>query len=277
MYKQKTYVYGKVYKGIYLIFFLISLIKQKRVTNIVTGFVQWLLAKSHFPGASKPFNFILVKLNDCLNWTMKLEQLIIEENSAMFRRLSRVIYSNAFVQYLYTTIPTALSNNVVFSRIINALFMLMIRSKLLLFKGKAKVAEKLEELYTAASETPNSRIQRKIYAFLSMVFYSMSTRHVMYIWYGWLKLESLTIYSAIGLAIFGCNRFLLVDIYVFLSGFMHLYESTQIYYEIPENLNRAAELNEFLKKITFKKIYNTNKRANSMPDLTDNRSATRYY
>ena len=76
----------------------------------------------------------------------------------------------------------------------------------------------------------------------------------MYCWWYWLDFQNISIIKTIIFIFFAMNRFIVVDLLLFLKNLIYINNSIKIVYEIPEKLtNRSEEIKNGLKKLTFKK------------------------
>ena len=67
--------------------------------------------------------------------------------------------------------------------------------------------------------------------------------------------QNISIIKTIIFIFFAMNRFIVVDLLLFLKNLIYINNSIKIVYEIPEKLtNRSEEIKNGLKKLTIKKL-----------------------
>ena len=89
---------------------------------------------------------------------------------------------------------------------------------------------------------------------ISLILTVCSVRYFMYCWWYWLDFQNISIIKTIIFIFFAMNRFIVVDLLLFLKNLIYINNSIKIVYEIPEKLtNRSEEIKNGLKKLTFKK------------------------
>ncbi|OQS53992.1 hypothetical protein EHP00_526 [Ecytonucleospora hepatopenaei] len=268
-------IYGKAYKFMFFTFALFALITQKNVSNLVTNSLEYTLNSLKDKDLNRVQNFFVNIFQWIFAKIIVLENKIMINNRNVMAKVNDVLREKIHFSQIKAKImlfSTCLYDNSLFLQNLHKNIIRIFSSldSLKFFINK-KVIVLFSFLKLFFIRHSNSDFVCKTIEAWSAILYSISIRHIMYGWCMWIKTGYSGVFSLFVMTFFAFTKILIMDIYFYVSVFFYICSATQKYSVISENLNRAAEIKEFLSKISFKKENLKNKNykdiSNSTPIL----------
>lgn len=249
-YKKIKKAYSIWYKIIYCMIGMLGLLRDEYAIPIIITKISQYIANIETKYSSKTVNSLIhwsnisiTKINDVEKYLTNQNNLlfktilnygdkpIIEKYKQLFKiQYNKIIY--IFLEYLYD-LRNILKRNYINNK--------------LAFTSKIFIIEKMKYIYNLYSKLVINWI-------ISLLKTMCSIRYFMYCWWYWLDFQNMSIIKTIIFIFFAMNRFVMVDLLLFLKNLIYINGSIKIVYEIPEKLtNRSEEIKNGLKKLTFKK------------------------
>lgn len=233
--KKTKYVYGTVYRIMYVLALLFALTNQSAVNNFFAKYVNSMFDTLKERDLSKIQEKIVGIFQNIFNKIVAVENKITKGNNTFMHSFLHKMYTNPLYRFLYTHVFKYFINNKYINTVIYGMVQMRIKLKNSMLVGKNKAIQKIKETSDLIEKGTKHAYTKKLIAYVCMALFSFSSRHLMYVWYTWLKMYEVNIFTSLLIAFFAFNKFVIVDFYIYISGFSHIFSSRQNYYEISEN------------------------------------------
>ncbi|EDQ31224.1 ribosomal protein L12E-L44-L45-RPP1-RPP2 [Enterocytozoon bieneusi H348] len=249
-YKKIKKTYNIWYKIIYCIIGILGLLQHEYVIPFVITKISYYISNIESKHSSKAISFLIHWSNISITKINNVEKYLANQNNLLFKTILN--YSNKPIIEKYKQLIVTQYNKTIYilteySYNLHNILRQNYTNDKLAFINEIFVIKKIRYIY-------NLYFQLIANWIISLILTVCSVRYFMYCWWYWLDFQNISIIKTIIFIFFAMNRFIVVDLLLFLKNLIYINNSIKIVYEIPEKLtNRSEEIKNGLKKLTFKK------------------------